>query len=171
MRRRAAVPLAREAPCASDAAAPACIIGYSPDSRYFAFEQYGTQDGSGFPYADIFILDLKTNAWVDGSPIRILIEDETATLAAARAKAIATAASRCCRRIAITEPASVLAAKPATEVQADRSAAHLRPLVPAHGRLDAATRGGHVRHALHAEGHGQRRVTGARTLQGLWRDR
>ena len=42
------------------------IIGYSPDSRYFAFEQYGVQDGSGFPYADIFIVDLASNSWVKG---------------------------------------------------------------------------------------------------------
>ena len=62
-------------------------IGYSPDSRYFAFEQYGVQDGSGFPYWDVFVIDLKTNEWVKGSPYRALLESEEAKLAAARDQA------------------------------------------------------------------------------------
>ena len=36
------------------------LIGYSPDGRYFAFEQYGIHDGSGAPYAAITALDLKS---------------------------------------------------------------------------------------------------------------
>ena len=34
------------------------FIGYSADSRYFAFEEFGIQDGSGFPYSSIYIIDL-----------------------------------------------------------------------------------------------------------------
>ncbi len=42
-------------------------IGFSPDRRYFAFEQYGVQDGSGFAYSDIFVIDLSNDSWVKGS--------------------------------------------------------------------------------------------------------
>jgi len=55
------------------------IIGFSKDGSHFAFEEYGMQDGSGFPYADIYIINLKTDKWVKGSPIRVLVRDENAT--------------------------------------------------------------------------------------------
>ena len=45
-------------------------IGYSPDGRYFAFEQFGIQDGSGFAYSEIFIIDLQTDSFVAGAPFR-----------------------------------------------------------------------------------------------------
>lgn len=96
------------------------VLGYSPDSRYFAFEQYGVQDGSGFPYWDIFILDTRSNEWVKGSPVRALVESEEARPSAARDKAMAQAAPLLKER-AITEPAEILAANPATEVVADRA--------------------------------------------------
>lgn len=60
------------------------ILGFSPDSRYFAFEQYGTEDGSGFPYSDIFIMNTQTDSWIDGSPVRVRLADESATVASAR---------------------------------------------------------------------------------------
>lgn len=53
------------------------IIGFSPDGRYFAFEQYGAQDGSGFPYSEIFVIDTAKDEWLPGTPIRKLIQDET----------------------------------------------------------------------------------------------
>ena len=92
-------------------------IGYSPDSRLFAFEQYGVQDGSGFPYWDVFIIDLKTNEWVKGSPYRALLESEQARPAVARDEARAAAAEAL---KPITEPAELIAANPATEVVAAR---------------------------------------------------
>lgn len=66
-------------------------IGFSPDGKYFAFEQYGIQDGSGFAYADIFIMDIAADQWVQGSPIRVLDESEEGSIDAARAKAMAQA--------------------------------------------------------------------------------
>lgn len=94
-------------------------IGYSPDSRYFAFEQYGVQDGSGFPYWDVFVIDLKANEWVKGSPYRAMLESETAKPSAARDQARA-AADPVLKELAITEPAELLAANPATEPVAER---------------------------------------------------
>jgi predicted secreted protein len=100
-------------------AAQSEIIGYSPDNRYFAFEQWGIQDGSGFAYADIFILDLKSNAWLPGTPVRVLSEDDKASAGAARRKAEAAAAPLL-QKYAVAEPAFVLAATPATELVEDR---------------------------------------------------
>ncbi len=66
-------------------------IGFSPDGKYFAFEQYGTQDGSGFAYSDIFIIDIAANEWVKGSPVHVLDDSEESNIDAARAKAMAGA--------------------------------------------------------------------------------
>jgi predicted secreted protein len=63
------------------------ILGFSPDGRYFAFEQYGVQDGSGFPYSEIFIIDLEEDRWLEGTPVRIRLDDETQSLGKARAEA------------------------------------------------------------------------------------
>ena len=46
-------------------------IGFSADGRYFAFEEYGVQDGSGFPYSNTYILDLPADKWVNGTPVRM----------------------------------------------------------------------------------------------------
>jgi len=106
--------------------AESVALGYSPDRRYFAFEQFGTQDGSGFPYSDIFVLDLDANSWVEGTPIRVLTQDETATLGTTRA----TSAARAAPILAghkIGEPAVVLASNPATEVREDRDSVAFDP--------------------------------------------
>lgn len=95
------------------------IIGYSPDSRYFAFEQYGVQDGSGFPYADIFIVDLVSNTWVKGTPIRERLDDEGARIATAHKAAMARA-EPLLQALAINEPAAIIASNPSGEVIAER---------------------------------------------------
>ncbi len=58
-------------------------VGYSADGRYFAFEQYGVQDGSGFAYSDLFVIDLDRDAWAAG-PFHEQAEDEQTALAAIR---------------------------------------------------------------------------------------
>lgn len=63
------------------------FIGFSPDARYFAFEEFGIQDGSGFAYANIYVVDLATDSWLEGTPIRVRADDETKSLAAIRAEA------------------------------------------------------------------------------------
>jgi predicted secreted protein len=90
------------------------IIGFSPDGRYFAFEQYGIQDGSGFPYSEIFVIDLNANSWVKGSPFREKLEDERALVSGARANA-AKAARALIGELKIAEPGEVLASNPPTE--------------------------------------------------------
>lgn len=67
-------------------------LGYSADGRYFAFEEYGIQDGSGFPFSNIFVVDLPTDSWVSGTPVRVVVEDDwDSDLAAARAQAASEA--------------------------------------------------------------------------------
>ena len=51
------------------------IIGFSKDGRRFAFEQYGIQDGSGFPYSEVFIIDVQKDSWVKPSPFKFVEQD------------------------------------------------------------------------------------------------
>ncbi|MEM9631032.1 MAG: DUF2259 domain-containing protein [Pseudomonadota bacterium] len=46
------------------------VLGFSKNGNFFAFEQYGIQDGSGFPYSEIFVLDVIGDSWVKPSPFR-----------------------------------------------------------------------------------------------------
>lgn len=94
-------------------------IGFSPDGRYFAFEQYGVQDGSGFPYSEIFVIDLDANQWVKGSPFRARIEDEAALVSSVRAKAAKSAASLI-GQLKTAEAGDALAAQLPTQAVADR---------------------------------------------------
>lgn len=71
---------------AGDAAA-LNILGFSEDGGIFAFEQYGVQDGSGFPYAVRFYIDVDNDSWLPGTPIRVTIDDETASVEEARQEA------------------------------------------------------------------------------------
>jgi predicted secreted protein len=52
------------------------ILGFSRDGGFFAFEQYGIQDGSGFPYSDIFVVDVIGDSWVPPSPFRLRKDTE-----------------------------------------------------------------------------------------------
>ncbi|HWV19547.1 MAG TPA: DUF2259 domain-containing protein [Devosia sp.] len=63
------------------------FIGFSPDARYFAFEEFGVQDGSGFAYSNIFVVDLENDTWLDGTPIRMRSEDENRPLLQVRSEA------------------------------------------------------------------------------------
>ncbi|ESW92794.1 DUF2259 domain-containing protein [Mesorhizobium sp. C280B] len=63
------------------------ILGFSSDGGVFAFEEYGVQDGSGFPYATRYYIDTADDSFLKGSPIRVRLDDENATVAAARLQA------------------------------------------------------------------------------------
>lgn len=94
------------------------VIGFSPDGRYFAFEQYGVQDGSGFPYSEIFIVDTNDDSWVKDSPVKALIDSENVGIDAAREQA-KSQAGPLLRRHRISEPGEHLASNPRAEVSAD----------------------------------------------------
>ena len=92
------------------------IIGFSPDGSRFAFEEYGVQDGSGFPYANIYVLDTINDQWISGSPFRVRIDDEMAQIADARNQVRQQAASALQM---ITEPGFLAATNTHTEISPD----------------------------------------------------
>lgn len=63
------------------------FIGFSPDAKYFAFEEFGIQDGSGFAYSNIYVVDLETDSWLEGTPIRLQAESEDKPLLQLRSEA------------------------------------------------------------------------------------
>lgn len=69
------------------------FIGFSKDGKYLAFEEYGTGDGSGFPYATVYFVDVGKNTFV-GKPFEVMLENEKATEATAIKKVEAQAARR-----------------------------------------------------------------------------
>ncbi|HHY48378.1 MAG TPA: DUF2259 domain-containing protein [Alphaproteobacteria bacterium] len=83
-------------------------LGYSEDGRYFAFEEFGVQDGSGFPYANIYVVDLPADRWVSGTPFRVTLDDEDADVEDARDAAREQAAARL-DELAIVEAADPIA--------------------------------------------------------------
>jgi predicted secreted protein len=108
------------------------ILGFSPDGALFAFEEYGVQDGSGFPYANRFYINTATDSFVTGTPIRVRLDDESQTAEDARAAARTQGQA--------VVPDSILAANrgftagwnAATELSADfsRIAVNPRPVFP-----------------------------------------
>jgi predicted secreted protein len=63
------------------------IIGYSQDGYYFAFEEFGIQDGSGFPYSNIYVVNLVNDSWLPGTPVRVQADSEFEDLQSIRAEA------------------------------------------------------------------------------------
>lgn len=84
------------------------VIGYSDDLRYLAFEEFGVQDGSGFAYSSLYVVDLVEDKWVSGTPYREQGADEEVPLAAVRAK-VAAAAKAKLGTLKIDMPAQVAA--------------------------------------------------------------
>ena len=93
-------------------------IGYSQNLRYFAFEEFGIQDGSGFAYSDIFVIDLSEDRWVVGTPIRVVAETEDDGLSAVRARA-AEAAKPLLDDLAVNVPPHLLASNADGEPDGD----------------------------------------------------
>ena len=110
------------------------IIGYSKDGRYFAFEQFGIQDGSGFPYWQVFAIDLEKDAFVEGSPIRVRIDSEEAELSEARAMAAAKA-DAVLKPLKLTVPAQILAANFSTELETGDGSITFARYYPVRGRV------------------------------------
>ena len=84
------------------------IIGYSENANYFAFEEFGIQDGSGFAYSNIYVVNLETDSWALGTPVRVMAQDETASLSQIRAQAQAEA-SETITALDIDVPAEMVA--------------------------------------------------------------
>jgi predicted secreted protein len=94
-------------------------IGFSPDGKYFAFEQYGNQDGSGFTFSEIYVLDIAQDKWVPGTPVKILNESEESKIEDARQQAISKAAP-IIAQFNVTGAFDTLVHMPFTEIITDR---------------------------------------------------
>lgn len=68
------------------------VIGFSQDGKYLAFEEYGTQDGSGYPYSTIYFIETAKNSFA-AKAVQVRLDNETATEATARLKAKTSAAA------------------------------------------------------------------------------
>jgi predicted secreted protein len=109
---------------------------FSPDGRYFAYELYGIQDGSGFPFSDVFVVDLASNTLIEGTPLRTHIESENGGTISAARKASAAKVGPILDKYGIAEPGELLAANMATEIVADRRSVSFGPFYPAGGWVD-----------------------------------
>jgi predicted secreted protein len=83
-------------------------IGFSADGRYFAFEEYGIQDGSGFPFSTTYIVDLPADKWASGTPYRLRHNDETVSIGELRRLAAADM-TRSLTKLGIDFPGSIIA--------------------------------------------------------------
>lgn len=103
------------------------VIGFSKDGRYFAFEEYGVQDGSGFPYSHIFVIDLETDTFAPSTPLRVFKKNENVALSTVRAEAQKKARALM-KRYEINHPAVVAYARGLGDF-ADSSSGLSAPLV------------------------------------------
>lgn len=112
------IALALASPARAGDGAAINVLGFSPDGRYFAFEQYGEQDGSGALYASITAIEVPTYRLVKGLPVTVVLdpddprlgkEPRDRQLSEIRAKAVADAATLIAP-LGITQPGQVVAA-------------------------------------------------------------
>ncbi|MGV8936811.1 MAG: DUF2259 domain-containing protein [Allorhizobium sp.] len=94
-------------------------LGFSSDGSVFAFEEYGIQDGSGFPYANIYAIDTISDKYLAGTPIRVRIDDENEGLSAARAQVFSKAAPLLKNHHLADQPGQLVAFNPLSEVASD----------------------------------------------------
>jgi len=108
------------------------ILGFSEDGKIFAFEEYGVQDGSGFPYANRFYIDTWTDKFLPNTPVRVRLEDEQATVDAVRDEAETKAQSIISDDILRQNRGYTVGLNSVTELSADphRLAVNPRPVIP-----------------------------------------
>ena len=95
-------------------------LGFSPDGKVYAFEEFGVQDGSGFPYSTLYFIDTDKDAYLPGTPVRVRIDDEEADLAKARAQSRDKAKALIEQHKVLSNPGLLAAFNPMGEVGADR---------------------------------------------------
>lgn len=128
-------------PAAAGEFAQVDLLGFSRSGSHFAFEEYGVQDGSGFPYSNIYVIDVGDDSWVPGTPLRRLDEvDDSQPLDFAEELARTRAANREAARAVLDQTGiagagETVAHNPATERSSDPHLmlASVIPDVPALG--------------------------------------
>jgi predicted secreted protein len=111
------------------------ILGFSKDGGVFAFEEFGVQDGSGFPYANRFYIDTATDKFVAKTPVRVRLDDENSSLENARDKVgrDAQGVTSLTDEELRANAGQTVAANPVTELSADPFKVKInpRPVFPA----------------------------------------
>lgn len=119
------------------------ILGFSPDGRYFAFEQYGRLDNiTELPYSEISVIRIGDNQPVPGTPIRKNLDEAAAGLGSGTftknleivRETAAKAAQTLLQTLDIAPRGFHLASNPMTELGAD----------PHHIRIDLMPLTGHA---------------------------
>lgn len=109
------------------------VIGFSEGGAVFAFEEYGVQDGSGFPYANRFYITTADDQFVAGTPIRVRIDEELAAIGDARDQAQSQASVLGLPADTDFQPGFAAGLNAITELSAapHRMRVNPRPVVPA----------------------------------------
>jgi predicted secreted protein len=158
---------------AGDAAARR-FIGFSPDGRFFAFEQYTTLYEDEAAFSEFVIIDTEKDRFVPGAPVRVLIRgddglDETKARADAEKKA-----RPLLEKYKVGEPGTHIAGQPSMDLD-DIGVYQMDPK-PLSKSLDMALPGGRrARLALSrlplgsalCEGYGGRGTAGRAKVAGL----
>ncbi|MBZ9676825.1 DUF2259 domain-containing protein [Mesorhizobium sp. ES1-1] len=108
------------------------ILGFSRDGGIFAFEEYGVQDGSGFPYANRYYIDTSNDSFLKGTPIRVRLDDENAKPETARLQARQKGEAIVSQAELSANRGITAGFNPVTELSADphRIAVNPRPIFP-----------------------------------------
>jgi predicted secreted protein len=114
-----ALALAVAHPLAAGDASTFGFIGFSQDGKTCAFETYGVSDGSGFPYASVYFIDVDTNEWA-AKPVQAEVRDSGAESEAARAEALRKAEPSL-KKLGLAKPRAgkLLFSEPADDHEAD----------------------------------------------------
>jgi predicted secreted protein len=158
---------------AGDAAARR-FIGFSPDGRFFAFEQYTTLYEDEAAFSEFVIIDTEKDRFVPGAPVRVLIRgedglDETKARADAEKKA-----KPLLEKYKVGEPGTHIAGHPSMDLD-DIGVYQMEPK-PLSKSLDMTLPGGRkARLALSSlplgsalcEGYGGRGTAGRAKVAGL----
>jgi predicted secreted protein len=158
---------------AGDAAARR-FIGFSPDGKIFAFEQYTTLYDDDAAFSEYYIIDTEKDRFVPGAPVRILIRgedglDETKARAAAEKKA-----RPLLEKYRVGEPGSYVGGQPSMDLddigiyQQDPKplAKSLDVPLPGGRRARLAVEGVPLGNAV-CEGYGGRSTAGRAKVAGL----
>ena len=95
-------------------------LGFSPDGKVYAFEEFGVQDGSGFPYSTVYFIDTEKDAYLAGTPIRVRIDGDEAGVDKARSDSYGKARALFDKHKVLANPGVLAAFNPMGEVGADR---------------------------------------------------
>mgnify|MGYP003663598642 CR=1 FL=1 len=103
-------------------------IGFSADGSVFAFEEFGVQDGSGFPFANRFFIETATDKFLPGSTVRVILRDEEKTAADARAAAADQSSNLEEKYSFLANPGVIAAFNPLSELDSDAHQLRYLPL-------------------------------------------